>query len=68
MAKALVGYVGGGDTRLLDDNLRLRRRIADLEAIVLRLQAENDALSAQAHRGELLTVPDDITVRAGSRA
>ena len=47
MAKALLGYVGG-DNRLLDDNQRLRRRIADLEAIVLRLQAENDALAAAA--------------------
>ncbi len=63
MAKALLGYVGG-DTRLLDDNHRLRRRIADLEAIVLRLQAENDALAARVHDEELLVVPDDITAKA----
>jgi hypothetical protein len=59
MAKALLGFVGG-DPRLLDDNQRLRRRVAELEALVLRLQAENDALAAQAHPGDLLTVPDHI--------
>ena len=67
MAKALLGYVGG-DTRLLDDNQRLRRRIADLEAVVLRLQAENDALAARVHDGELLTVPDNIHERAAAHA
>ena len=66
MAKALLGYVGG-DTRLLDDNHRLRRRIADLEAIVLRLQADNDALAARVHDEELLVVPDDITEKATVR-
>jgi hypothetical protein len=61
MAKALLGYVGGGnDVRLVEENQRLRRRVGDLEAMVLRLQAENDALAAQAHEGELLTVPDHI--------
>jgi len=67
MAKALLGYVGG-DNRLLDDNQRLRRRIADLEAIVLRLQAENDALAARFHDGELLTVPDSIHEQAAAHA
>jgi hypothetical protein len=59
MAKALMGFVGG-DPRLMDDNQRLRRRVAELEALILRLQAENDALAAQAHHGDLLTVPDHI--------
>jgi hypothetical protein len=63
MAKALLGYVGG-DARLLDENQRLRRRIADLQSVVLRLQAENDALAAQLHDGELLTVPDHISSHA----
>jgi hypothetical protein len=63
MAKALLGYVGG-DSRLLDENQRLRRRIADLQMVVLRLQAENDALAAELHRGELLTVPDTISDKA----
>ena len=59
MAKALMGYVGA-DSRLRDDNQRLRRRVADLEAVVVRLQAENDALAAQLHEGELLVVPDTV--------
>ena len=67
MAKALLGYVGG-DNRLLDDNQRLRRSVADLEAIVLRLQAENDALAARVHDGELLTVPDSMHQRAAAHA
>ncbi|MBA2698211.1 MAG: hypothetical protein H0U61_05495 [Nocardioidaceae bacterium] len=67
MAKALVGYVGA-DPRLLDDNQRLRRKIADLEAIVLRLQAENDALHAQVHDGDLLTVPEQLRQHAAVRA
>jgi hypothetical protein len=67
MAKALLGYVGG-DIRLVEDNARLRRRVADLEAVVLRLQAENDALAARVHEGELLVVPYDMTERAPVRA
>jgi hypothetical protein len=67
MAKALVGFVGG-DPRLLDDNQRLRRRIAELEALVLRLQAENDALAAQLHKDDLLVVPDTIEATAVSSA
>jgi hypothetical protein len=66
MAKALLGYVATGNPRLADENLRLRRRIADLEAVVLRLQAENDALAAVAHDGELLTVPDHIEEHVGA--
>ncbi len=62
MAKALLGYMGG-DSRLFDENQRLRRQIADLQVVVLRLQAENDALAAQLHEGELLTVPDHISVK-----
>ena len=68
MAKALLGYVGGSDTRLVEENSRLRRRVADLEAMVLRLQAENDALAAQVHQGELLTLPDHISDHAVARA
>lgn len=63
MAKALLGYVGG-DARLLDENQRLRRRIADLQMVVLRLQAENDLLAAELHNGDLLTVPDTIAGKA----
>lgn len=67
MAKALLGYVGG-DIRLVNDIARLRRRVADLEAVVLRLQAENDALAARVHQSDLLVVPYDLTERAPSRA
>ncbi len=73
MAKALLGHVGG-DPRLLDDNRLLRRRVAELEALVLRLQADNDALAAQVRDGGLLRLPDTMRVpdaiaeRAGARA
>ncbi|MEJ7630184.1 MAG: hypothetical protein WKF54_11390 [Nocardioidaceae bacterium] len=65
MAKALLGYVGG-DSRLLDENQRLRRRIADLQAMVLRLQTENDALAAELHNSDLLRVPDTISGQASA--
>lgn len=51
MAKALIGYLNSDlqTARLAADNRRLRERISDLEAIVLRLTEENDRLaSAQA--------------------
>ena len=52
MAKALLGYATGIDPRAVDrltsENRALRRRVADLEAVVVRLQAENDALAALA--------------------
>lgn len=49
MAKALIGYVGGptplrGDSGQLRETARLRQRITDLEAEVLRLKVENDGL------------------------
>ena len=49
MAKALLGHVTS-DVRttavLAVENRRLRRRVEDLEALVLRLQADNDRLAA----------------------
>jgi hypothetical protein len=45
MAKALLGYVGGPDPRLVTEVRRLQRRVLDLEAEVLQLRAENAALS-----------------------
>ena len=49
MAKALLGHVTS-DVRttavLTVENRRLRRRVEDLEALVLRLQADNDRLAA----------------------
>jgi hypothetical protein len=53
MAKALVGHMGGPDLREVQQNVRLRRRVADLEAEVGRLQDRNDALTdalSDAHR------------------
>jgi hypothetical protein len=49
MAKALMGHVTTelhSTTALVVANRRLRRRVEDLETMVLRLQAENDRLSA----------------------
>ena len=62
MAKALVGYMNSTDprvvARLTGENRRLRERVADLEAHVLRLQAQNDALAASLREDELLTVEE----------
>jgi len=50
MAKALIGQVTS-DLRttaaLSRENRRLRTRVEDLQALVLRLQAENDQLRAE---------------------
>ncbi|GAB3680272.1 hypothetical protein GCM10027589_50440 [Actinocorallia lasiicapitis] len=44
MAKALLGHVGGPDPRMVAEMRRLQRRVRDLEAELVRLQEENDAL------------------------
>ncbi|MGH3361107.1 MAG: hypothetical protein ACRDOM_01490 [Nocardioides sp.] len=49
MAKALIGYMNSDlriPARLTAENDRLRTRVAELEALVLRLSQENDALAA----------------------
>ena len=60
MAKALLGYMSSTDPRVLAqlvaENRRLRQRVADLEAHVLRLQAEHDSLAAAVHDEPLLTL------------
>jgi hypothetical protein len=56
MAKALLGHVGGPDPRLVSEVRRLQLRVSELEAHVMRLQAENDSLSAAVHDGQLLTL------------
>lgn len=56
MAKALIGYLSSDlrtPARLVAENDRLRARVAELEALVLRLSQENDELAA-AHAGALL--------------
>ncbi|MER6049863.1 hypothetical protein K2224_13815 [Streptomyces sp. BHT-5-2] len=52
MAKALLGYVGGSDPRVLAEMRRLQQRVQDLESELLRMQAENDMLSAAARRDD----------------
>lgn len=50
MAKALMGHLAldpRGSASVLADNRRLRTRVADLEALVARLQADNDRLAAE---------------------
>jgi hypothetical protein len=49
MAKALVGYRVAYDQRLMLETLELRRRVADLEHLVDRLQRDNDQLREDRH-------------------
>ncbi|MCB5182624.1 hypothetical protein [Streptomyces antimicrobicus] len=63
MAKALLGYVGGSDPRLLAEMRRLQQRVQDLESELVRIQSENDALTAAAaQHGESLLESIDIDV------
>lgn len=59
MAKALLGYVHSDvrDARLAGENARLRQRVAELEALVLRLSEENDRLVASRAAELLDTAP-----------
>jgi len=49
MAKALIGHLHDprSSAHLASETARLRRRVADLEALVLRLTADNDRLAAE---------------------
>jgi len=58
MAKALFGHVGGPDPRVVSEMRRLQQRVRDLEAELMRLQEENDALAAEAARSEDMLVLD----------
>jgi len=42
------------------ENRRLRQLVLDLEAQVVRLEAENDALAASLSSEALLSVPDQM--------
>lgn len=55
MAKAILGHVGGPDPRMVAEMRRLQRRVRDLEAELVRLQAENDAL-ASVDQNDVLTL------------
>jgi hypothetical protein len=59
MAKALIGYLHSDlrDPRLDADNARLRKRVAELESLVLRLSEENDRLVASRAAELLDTAP-----------
>ena len=46
MAKALIGHVGGPDPRTVMEMRRLHERVRSLEAEIVRLRTENDALLA----------------------
>jgi len=63
MAKALLGYMSSTDPRvvaqLTAENRRLRQQVADLEALVLRLEAENDSL-ATVHDAPLLSLDESM--------
>lgn len=56
MAKALRGHIGGPDPRMLAEMRRLQQQIRDLESELVRLQADNDVLSAEAGNGMLIPV------------
>jgi hypothetical protein len=61
MAKALIGYMNSDPrtpARLAVENARLRARVSELEALVLRLSQENDALVAT--RAEALISTEDL--------
>ena len=58
MAKALLGHMGGTDPRLARDAVLLRRRVADLETLVARLQRDNDELAAALHEQDMMLAPD----------
>ena len=62
MAKALLGHVGGPEPLLLAEVAMLRRRVRDLQAEVLRLAAENDAMLAVGGQ-----VADEIIALDGTR-
>jgi hypothetical protein len=62
MAKALLGYVGGIDPRLLAEMRRLQQRVQDLESEIGRIQSEKDALVAAAHGEPSLLDSIDIDV------
>ncbi|WP_037572482.1 hypothetical protein [Phaeacidiphilus oryzae] len=59
MAKALLGYVGGPDPRLLAEMRRLQQRVQDLESELSRVRAENETLSAVAEHEQMF---NDIDV------
>jgi predicted 3-demethylubiquinone-9 3-methyltransferase (glyoxalase superfamily) len=62
MAKALLGHIGGPDPRMLAEMRRLQQQIRDLESQLVRLQQENDELSAEAGNDMLVSVREQAKV------
>ncbi|MER7776454.1 hypothetical protein ABTZ21_15870 [Streptomyces sp. NPDC096191] len=60
MAKALLGYVGGSDPRLLAEMRRLQQRVQDLESELGRIQAENDMLAAGASHDRIMESMESV--------
>jgi cell division protein FtsB len=64
MAKALLGYMSNTDPRIVAqltaENRRLKQRVADLEAHIVRLQADNDSLAAAVRDSSLLTLDESM--------
>jgi hypothetical protein len=56
MAKAILGHVGGPDPRMISEMRRLQQRVRDLETALVRLQEENDALTAEVGHDLLIPV------------
>src|SRR3954465_2581765 len=58
MAKALLGYVGGPDPRLLAEMRRLQQRVQDPESELPRGQADTHGRAAASHEESLLSSID----------
>ena len=56
MAKALIGHMGGPDPRSVMELRRMQERVRSLEAEVIRLRAENDALAASLAQAHLISL------------
>jgi hypothetical protein len=63
MAKAILGHVGGPDPRMVAEMRRLQQRVRDLEAELVRLQEENDALAAETGHDLLVPTSEPVLAR-----
>ena len=63
MAKAILGHVGGTDLRMVAEMRRLQQRVRDLEAELVRLQEENDALAAEVGQDLLVPTREPVLAR-----